>query len=204
MSPELLHPERFGFKESRPTKESDYYALGMVIFEVLSGQVPFANDKEYIVTRKVTDGERPERPAVVWFTDDLWRTLDKCWLPQPGDRPTVETVLECLRPLSATWQPLPPSTNEDTGRDFNDSRSTLGYCCMFLRLVSDLTLKPSCSGLNTPPGYQFFASAIQKLPSWYAKLGTFVIVLETRQCKTKCEYVRTRDMSERAATRMDC
>jgi len=37
MSPELLDPERFGMPESednRPTRESDCYALGMVIYEV--------------------------------------------------------------------------------------------------------------------------------------------------------------------------
>ena len=37
MSPELLDPERFGIPQSegnRPTKQSDCYALGMVIYEV--------------------------------------------------------------------------------------------------------------------------------------------------------------------------
>ena len=34
MSPELLMPEQFGFSETRPTKQSDCYALGMVIYEV--------------------------------------------------------------------------------------------------------------------------------------------------------------------------
>jgi len=37
MSPELLDPERFGIPDSednRPTRQSDCYALGMVIYEV--------------------------------------------------------------------------------------------------------------------------------------------------------------------------
>ena len=37
MSPELLHPERFEIPESednRPTRQSDCFALGMVIYEV--------------------------------------------------------------------------------------------------------------------------------------------------------------------------
>ena len=37
MSPELLDPERFGVPESecnRPTRQSDCYAFGMVIYEV--------------------------------------------------------------------------------------------------------------------------------------------------------------------------
>jgi len=34
MSPELLDPHRFGITDSRPTKQSDCYALGMVVYEV--------------------------------------------------------------------------------------------------------------------------------------------------------------------------
>ena len=34
MSPELLDPERFGIIDYRPTKQSDCYALGMVVYEV--------------------------------------------------------------------------------------------------------------------------------------------------------------------------
>jgi serine/threonine protein kinase len=34
MSPELVDPELFGVQGDRPTKQSDCYALGMVIYEV--------------------------------------------------------------------------------------------------------------------------------------------------------------------------
>ena len=34
MSPELLDPDRFGISDGRPTKRSDCYALGMVVYEV--------------------------------------------------------------------------------------------------------------------------------------------------------------------------
>ena len=34
MSPELLHPEKFGVKDPWPTTQSDCYALGMVVYEV--------------------------------------------------------------------------------------------------------------------------------------------------------------------------
>jgi len=39
MSPELLDPEKFGMKDRRPTKQSDCYALGMVIYEVCGRSV---------------------------------------------------------------------------------------------------------------------------------------------------------------------
>ena len=38
MSPELLNPEMFGVQGDRPTKQSDCYALGMVIYEVRTRQ----------------------------------------------------------------------------------------------------------------------------------------------------------------------
>ena len=121
MSPELLHPDLFDLKDSRPTKESDCYAFGMVIYEVLSGQVPFAQFKEVIVMRKVIDGERPERPEGaegVWFTDGLWETLTQCWATQPGSRPGITAVLERLDQISNGWIPL--SMDENTEADESD------------------------------------------------------------------------------------
>jgi hypothetical protein len=106
MSPERLDPVQFGIRDGRPTKESDCYALGMVILEVLSGQAPFTRDcHEFMVMSKVLEGERPGRPQGVkgmWFTDDLWATLQACWSHQPIARPTVEAVFECLIQAPAT------------------------------------------------------------------------------------------------------
>ena len=111
MSPELLNPAQFDIKDSRPTKESDCYALGMVILEVLSGQVPFTRGcNTFMVMGKVVGGERPERPQGaegIWFTDNLWATLQVCWSHQPNDRLTVEAVLQCLEEVSTVWQPPP-------------------------------------------------------------------------------------------------
>lgn len=117
MSPELLDTDRPGFEHSRPTKESDCYALGMVILEVLTGRAPFPRDSELVVVRKILDGERPERPQGMkgaWFTDDTWSTLRRCWSPQPTHRPTVGAIFECLERASPTWQPLPSGVGSDT------------------------------------------------------------------------------------------
>ena len=95
MSPELLDPSRFGLENSRPTKESDCYALGMVILEVLSGQPPFEGDWNYMSVVKVVEGKHPERPQGakgVWLTDELWGVLEQCWSLQPTDRPTAEAI----------------------------------------------------------------------------------------------------------------
>jgi len=99
MSPELLDPERFGFPKSRPTKESDCYALGMVVYEVLSGQTPFFPAIPSAVIWKVLDGQRPGRPKEEEgkkFTDAMWEVLGLCWKPQPRDRARATAVLSCL------------------------------------------------------------------------------------------------------------
>ena len=122
MSPELLDPERFGLKKSRPTKESDCYAMGMVIYEVLSGKTPFSPSIPFAVIGKVLEGKRPERPEGEGgrlFTDTIWSLLGLCWGPQPSNRPSAKDVLSCLEGNTqgvlgtpqpekhkSTWSPL--------------------------------------------------------------------------------------------------
>jgi serine/threonine protein kinase len=142
MSPEVL-------LENPPTKESDCYALGMVILEVLSDRVPFAIYGSILVVKKVLDGEQPERPKREWFTDDLWRTLVECWSSQPIFRPPVKDVLQLLERISKTWQPLGPNVDEN---NVDESRSTLSYYCEFLCFISGCTLKCLCNSWNSFPG----------------------------------------------------
>jgi len=123
MSPELLDPDRFGCEDGRATKESDCYALGMVILEVLSGKPPYPNCNGMVVMRKVVEGERPGRPEgkeEVWFTDDLWVILEQCWLPRPERRPAINAVLQCLERGSTVWQPLPPDSDDHARSDSDD------------------------------------------------------------------------------------
>ena len=123
MSPELLDPHQYNFEDSRSTKESDCYALGMVIYEVLSGQAPFSQFKNVTVMRKVMMGERPERPGGTegtWFEGDLWETLNLCWEAQPGSRPSIEAILKCLGRVSRTWKPPPSPVGKDVEMDEGD------------------------------------------------------------------------------------
>jgi hypothetical protein len=53
-----------------------------------------------MVVWNVVDGEHPERPEAMWFTYDLWGALKQCWSSRPKDRPTTETILECLERVS--------------------------------------------------------------------------------------------------------
>ena len=96
MSPELLHPERFGSKKPHPTMESDCYALGMVIYEVLSGRAPFSGRPGPEVVFLVLQGDRPKKPQgneAELSTDEIWEMLELCWKQKPGDRLSARDVL---------------------------------------------------------------------------------------------------------------
>jgi serine/threonine protein kinase len=96
MSPELLSPQQFDFRGSRPTRHLDCYALGMVVYEVLSGRLPFYQYADWVVFGHVVEGKRPWRPQGVegsWFTDDVWGVLEHCWMRQPDSRPSIKGVL---------------------------------------------------------------------------------------------------------------
>jgi len=106
MSPELIAPQRFGFDASRPTKSSDCYAFGMVIYETISGHLPFHKHTDLTVFVKVLEGERPLRE--VGFTDGLWEMLELCWTPLPDARPNIKHVLHRLESSSRIREPPSP------------------------------------------------------------------------------------------------
>jgi len=115
MSPERIAPERFGFKNSRPTIPSDCYALGMVVYETISGNFPFHKDADLTVFVKVLEGEHPSRG--VKFTTTLWGILEQCWAPKPSDRPSIEDVLQYLGMASNPSEPPSPRTDEGINED---------------------------------------------------------------------------------------
>ena len=117
MAPELLDPEPFC---SHNTRESDCYSLGMVIYEVLSGEAPFsATHHIHDVISDIIAGVRPGRPQGtqgIWFTDSLWELLDLCWRKDPAARPPLTTVLRCLQNTTQMSNVIPVvNGNADAG-----------------------------------------------------------------------------------------
>ncbi|CAE7092110.1 unnamed protein product [Rhizoctonia solani] len=93
-------------EETTPhTKASDIYALGMTIYETVTGMVPYQGKSEMNVMRLVTvKKELPERPEPALdntgITDKLWELLIKCWSFQPAERPSAAKVAEVMRAIA--------------------------------------------------------------------------------------------------------
>ncbi|KAF9645203.1 kinase-like protein [Thelephora ganbajun] len=129
MSPELLDPTQFG-SNGRLTCESDCYALGMVIYEVLTGLPPFYHMRAYSPVAAVLRGERPEKPLdaeLLGFSDTLWELVQSCWSESSSTRPTAQQPLDYLSPVVPTWVPPPvyPIVVDDSSIIDTDSSSLL-------------------------------------------------------------------------------
>ena len=97
MAPELLHSARFGLEKGVPSKEADIYALGMTVYQVLTGQWPFYPKREAEVVLAVISGKRPPKPEnaeEIGMTEVVWELMGKCWREDRTKRPNILQVLK--------------------------------------------------------------------------------------------------------------
>ncbi|MGW3767597.1 serine/threonine-protein kinase [Actinomadura verrucosospora] len=101
-TPAYMAPEQFE-KAHEPTPQTDLYALGGLLFALLTGRTPFDGDSLRALIREIvlTDPPRPReaRPDVPGDLDELVHAL---LAKDPRDRPPdARTVAERLRALPA-------------------------------------------------------------------------------------------------------
>jgi len=54
----------------------------------------------------ILEGVRPKKPEgakQLGFSDELWRTVELCWLEARDARPGVGDILSCLTNATAFW-----------------------------------------------------------------------------------------------------
>ena len=114
-------------QESRPTKESDFYALGMVVYEVLSGLKPFSGIRApAVIISDVLKGKPPGRPQGELggrFPDAVWRMLELCLMAQPSERTTSKAVLLTLEGSPPSLWPISRTADECVETGIDDWRS---------------------------------------------------------------------------------
>ncbi|RIA93425.1 kinase-like domain-containing protein [Glomus cerebriforme] len=84
------------FNGAKPTKESDIYSMGMIMWELTTGHKPFANVEHNInLIYEIIDGKRPE---ITNDTPECFATLmKKCWNSDPLKRPSITKICEIIQ-----------------------------------------------------------------------------------------------------------
>ncbi|KAK2945240.1 hypothetical protein BLNAU_19816 [Blattamonas nauphoetae] len=81
-----------------PTVSSAVFSFGMVLWEVLTQQIPFESDPADIAQEKMMKGERP---SLAMISDtSLSMLIDRCWAQDPKRRPSITDVIACLEDLT--------------------------------------------------------------------------------------------------------
>ena len=75
--------------------------------QVLCGHYPYVElPLDTSVIRAITGGTRPEKPEEakhLGFSDELWRTVELCWMEDRDARPVVQDILSSLKDAAAFW-----------------------------------------------------------------------------------------------------
>ncbi|KAH7322110.1 hypothetical protein B0J17DRAFT_250761 [Rhizoctonia solani] len=123
MSPEMLDIDPDDNIMVPPTTESDVWALGCTIFEILAEELPYANYRHDIkIQRAILGGELPG-PLTI---DTEYRpTLESCWSKSPDKRPTA-THLCALNNIEDD-QGGPSAGSDSTDKDIDMEELFFSY-----------------------------------------------------------------------------
>ncbi|KZP31913.1 kinase-like protein [Athelia psychrophila] len=98
-----MAPERLLGRSLR--KPSDIYSFGMTIYEIFTNEVPLAGILRVAFTQLVAEkGIRPEKPSAddgaPHLTDEIWAIAERCWAPEPCNRPFAKDVCNSLEKMA--------------------------------------------------------------------------------------------------------
>ncbi|MEO8703206.1 MAG: AAA family ATPase [Kofleriaceae bacterium] len=121
MSPEQASDQTLG-------EPSDWYGVGAMLYECLSGQRPFEGDAEQVMTRKQTEQPVPVGELGRDVPADLARLCMQLLQPRARDRPSALAILEQLGAQPSTMtrsmaRSYPPATFVGRRRELDQLRT---------------------------------------------------------------------------------
>ncbi|XP_050216302.1 uncharacterized protein LOC126667389 [Mercurialis annua] len=95
-----MAPELLSGKSHMVTEKIDVYSFGIVMWEVLTGEEPYAGlHCASIIGGIVNNSLRPEIPT---WCDPEWKSLmESCWAADPSERPSFSEISRKLRNMAA-------------------------------------------------------------------------------------------------------
>ncbi|KAG5588424.1 hypothetical protein H5410_048858 [Solanum commersonii] len=104
MAPELLNGN-----SSRVSEKVDVFSFGITMWEILTGEEPYANLHCGAIIGKLLDGgivNNTLRPPVPQRCDPEWgKLMEECWSPDSEARPSFTEITNRLRAMSQALQP---------------------------------------------------------------------------------------------------
>ena len=103
-----LAPELFAGMKAN--KASDIFAMGVVLWEIMTMEFPWGNCNPWSIVSSVRDGKRPPIPSREDIRgpvpqqgcyESYVALLKSCWAQQPGDRPGADELLTCLEEIAS-------------------------------------------------------------------------------------------------------
>lgn len=100
-----MAPERFS-KDNTPIKANDIWSLGAMVYEMVTGDVPFSSGThiEGGILQK-NGAEIPDLPGT--FSPELNQMIQMCLNENPWDRPTAEQIVEYAQIAIDGGNPFP-------------------------------------------------------------------------------------------------
>ena len=107
MNPRWLAPEIL--KGEPATLEADVFAFGIVLWELMTWQLPWGQENPWAIVNAVTEGQRLAVPPMYELPGPRsagWRGLSRyielmqrCWEHSPADRPTFFEIMANLKEI---------------------------------------------------------------------------------------------------------
>ncbi|WP_344820643.1 serine/threonine-protein kinase, partial [Actinoplanes cyaneus] len=101
-TPHYMAPE--AFHGATPSPATDVYALGVLLYELVSGQPPYLSDSVPELMRMHAEG-RPERRDGI--PDELWKLIRSCLSAKSRQRPAAPSLVRELRMLARKLDGVP-------------------------------------------------------------------------------------------------
>ena len=114
-----IAPEVITGKET--TKASDIYSIGILMWEISSGQPPFINKHNYDLTIKIINGMRPK--VMPGTPSEYKELMEQCWDADPTKRPDIRTLRNKfaeIRKLSYQSEEQILNNNTNTNKNTNN------------------------------------------------------------------------------------
>ncbi|KXN81387.1 hypothetical protein AN958_04776 [Leucoagaricus sp. SymC.cos] len=89
-----------------PQPSTDVWSFGMVVLQVFSGSLPYGHlQNSNTAILQIAQGILPPKPDESVMSSELWQLLSCCWKFDPHLRPSMSSILPCIRLLREHQRP---------------------------------------------------------------------------------------------------